>query len=1292
MIAGKTSISASPAVAHCIFSHLYTGEKLNMLPDHVRGFKFSVASVGSKNRPRTCIASNSTPPLLKFADCAACVISKLRRKRNKDARRNMQLICFREPESSVAVSVIVPCVWGPKDDPAQVSRFLVTCFPQDDVSSFHDRFVGLFSEFSPQLGKQPDPWPSPVEHSDINIEGRNVLPPFYIHALRVQLPPLLPPLTASIVDNNCFRKVFLQRHRNARWGEVLFADHKSYDHPVIGGALISLVIIDVATLATFKYDSDSKKLCGVCFGRFVSQWGISKLPYKATVFTDNCGSMCHLRDEAHRRDVAHEWLSPKDPFMNMAELAILLIWSAARATCLLGGVSSYYMPYVVTDVLNKFFLGPTTKSRNFRSPAESIFHIQPDVSGIEACGTICIRRKPGKNVAVPNFPVTHHGEPAKLLCQVSVTDSTYVLLVPRGKRYYTVKTRHAQFLPYTRPGGDNHPIGRPIYSQQTDEVVFPHTPLTPPAVLAEPESSLPACVFDPDLSVTSSHKANDSDAVIVSQDSAALPTSHVAPTSSDCAFGDSLVSQGETCDAGHVDPLLMSCNDIPQRASANAADSSTACLDDCSASLDPLLSSSPIPHDTLSCDSSVCADPLLSGMSCDDSYSVGDMGSMSVSSSRAVTTNEMRNIGWKSHQMACANDDTGEVLASLVSATPVFELDVTEFGDSNVVLDQIEQREEQELLRKYNAIVESSPLADAMRVNICFKLAHKTMRKWRRRDPVPKNPDDWVGPIKDMSWARVLASSRCDDAIAAFDKELTHLVDKILTEITPDDARYDHAVANAQPGRFLLDLKRNGKLKARGVQQGHLEDRSIDGVDFNYFSRVADLVSIRCAFFRPDRARRRVMTIDVSHAFLQSHEFGPDEPPRYLKFRNPITKKNMYFLQRGPIYGSGSAPSRWFNLTLSPWLRSLGFVQDDNDNCIFRHFSRDINVCVYVDDTFIDFDASACGLDWFVNVFSQRFEVNDPEYLEVGNPIDFIGMDLHKCEDGHFISMENYIRKMLYVLDMTDCDMFDTPMCENITDFGDITAAEKKFFMTACGCIGWLSCTCRIDVRHAHSRVSQHMACPGRGALRAVRRILGYLRKNPDMCLGQLNCDVEHVDPDNPWSFYVDADHATNNEPQNKRRSQHGAVALLVRTPVFWASHVHSIATAHKLITEAIVALSSAESEIYCVSNGCTHFVDTSFKSEALNIPCPKPMHIHVDNEAAKVFQHNSARKSQLRHVDCRQKWVHHVRDSTLFRAVEVNTKDNCADFLTKIFKNAKDFCRWRDQLMVRRSFCGTVK
>ena len=120
---------------------------------------------------------------------------------------------------------------------------------------------------------------------------------------------------------------------------------------------------------------------------------------------------------------------------------------------------------------------------------------------------------------------------------------------------------------------------------------------------------------------------------------------------------------------------------------------------------------------------------------------------------------------------------------------------------------------------------------------------------------------------KDMSWKKASSSEHRDKAIEALNKEITSLENSILTLIPADHVDYDTAVDQDTPGRILLDIKRNGTYKARGVKQGFKEDKaSADGPDFNYYGHV-EQGFIRgenepCVYHHPDRDLLLLLYVD----------------------------------------------------------------------------------------------------------------------------------------------------------------------------------------------------------------------------------------------------------------------------------------------------------------------------------------------------------------------------------------------------------------------------------------------
>ena len=84
---------------------------------------------------------------------------------------------------------------------------------------------------------------------------------------------------------------------------------------------------------------------------------------------------------------------------------------------------------------------------------------------------------------------------------------------------------------------------------------------------------------------------------------------------------------------------------------------------------------------------------------------------------------------------------------------------------------------------------------------------------------------------------------------------------------------------------------------------------------------------------------------------------------------------------------------------------------------------------------------------------------------------------------------------------------------------------------------------------------------------------------------------------------------------------------------------------------------------------------------EEMGLTFPFPIILQIDNDACKVFMNNSAGKTKLKHIDCRQEWVQTLRDKKIVKAEHVPTKENIADLMTKIL-DIKTFTYLRDKCM----------
>jgi len=479
-------------------------------------------------------------------------------------------------------------------------------------------------------------------------------------------------------------------------------------------------------------------------------------------------------------------------------------------------------------------------------------------------------------------------------------------------------------------------------------------------------------------------------------------------------------------------------------------------------------------------------------------------------------------------------------------------------------------------------------------------------------------------------------------------------------------------------------------LKARGVKHGFKESREADGPNFNYYSHVVKLYTVRMSFFRARRKTRRVGILDEKTTFLQSDKF-PHWIIKYLAMWHVIEHKWELFKQNGPLYGENSAPKRWEN-TYAPFLEGEGFERGCNEKSAFYNEALDALILTFVDDNFID--AEEDDIEWTSQRITDRFECKDLDIVPLtGEPVDFLGMLMSMTPERTYLSMEDYINNSLVILEWSHLKGTKVPIVKAIDGSSKpLSPSEATKFHTAQGMLGWISSTARPDVAFAHSRIGQHQSSPTESAMSAVQYAFRYLKGTAKLCLSGKNeskdkdlreavLTASNTSDQSDWEFFCDSDYAGNSEVQNKRRSQNEILAMLNGVPVYWASKVSSVAFASADIGEAHADTSSAAAEIYGAGNATKDLLHLSYVAEEIGIPFPKPVKLQMDNEAAISFANESSFKSQLKHIDARQEWVRILRDKEICIPTSVDTKDNLADIFTKIL-DEKTFVSLCDRLM----------
>ena len=143
-----------------------------------------------------------------------------------------------------------------------------------------------------------------------------------------------------------------------------------------------------------------------------------------------------------------------------------------------------------------------------------------------------------------------------------------------------------------------------------------------------------------------------------------------------------------------------------------------------------------------------------------------------------------------------------------------------------------------------------------------------------------------------------------------------------------------------------------------------------------------------------------------------------------------------------------------------------------------------------------------------------------------------------------------------------------------------------------------------------------------------------------------------------------DADWAT-------RHSTSGYVYMYCRAAISWASR-----------KQKSVSLSSCEAEIVAASEASKEAAYlTDFLNE-LGQGSPRPLSLHVDNQAARNLAYNPEHHERTKHIDRRHFYVRELVEDGRIVVPFVRSADNIADFFTKPLPSSKTFFRFRDIIM----------
>jgi hypothetical protein len=295
-------------------------------------------------------------------------------------------------------------------------------------------------------------------------------------------------------------------------------------------------------------------------------------------------------------------------------------------------------------------------------------------------------------------------------------------------------------------------------------------------------------------------------------------------------------------------------------------------------------------------------------------------------------------------------------------------------------------------------------------------------------------------------------------------------------------------------------------------------------------------------------------------------------------------------------------------------------------------------------------------MDWFWNEIEKRFKIKDLGPLHFYR--SYLGMLIQRNADGSFkISHPAYIGELekTYAKQLGHVRSRSIPLAAGmkLTNLGERSAADTKFmadkpYRALVGSLLFSSVTCRPDIATAVQRLSQNLIAPHAIHWKAALQVLAYLcGTKKDGIIYRSNKPLRGF-TDSNWGG--DAGF----------KSTSGYAIFLSGAAVAWGTK-----------TQNAVAISSCEAELYAASVAVQMLLWARMLLKDLKVKVHGATFLGEDNEGTIAALTEQSTKSRMKHIGIRKAFAMDAINKGHVQITWVSTKDNVADFFTKLLPKA---------------------
>jgi hypothetical protein len=292
-------------------------------------------------------------------------------------------------------------------------------------------------------------------------------------------------------------------------------------------------------------------------------------------------------------------------------------------------------------------------------------------------------------------------------------------------------------------------------------------------------------------------------------------------------------------------------------------------------------------------------------------------------------------------------------------------------------------------------------------------------------------------------------------------------------------------------------------------------------VDYgDIFAPVARHDTIRLLLALVGQKEWKVYHLDVKSAFLNGillEEIYVQQPEG---FEVAGHKHKVYKLHKS-LYSLKQAPRARYSI-IDTHLIQLGFKRSENKATLYLKQDEDglqLVILLYVDDMLVT-GSNVKLLVEFKKEMQDVFETSDLGIMNY-----FLGMEIHQCSSGIFVSQRKYVVDILKKFKLESCKKVATPLAQNekISKNDGEKLEEPSAFRSLVGSLLYLT-TSRPDLMFPASLLSKFMTSPNNIHMGVAKRVLKYIKGTTNLGIWYSKTGgvklIGYVDSD--WAGSVD--------------------------------------------------------------------------------------------------------------------------------------------------------------------------